>query len=226
MLDGSTGTNSKFGFARLGGRNRRSCVETCAAVGFAASNAPIMSCAFCGDTPACTSCAPMSCALPATNVLKYCAASASTTSLGPMAGGPAGFAPTMGKGDRMQKFPTPAQFRRNEKPDDGTPSPRMSYGTAGRSVACGRSRKNEKLAGVENARLYVARMLCVSRGLKTTPTRGDQYVWSRTLWLSTRSAPTRSHLGVRLVVDCTYAPTSVTSSSSSFRPLIVFPVRG
>ena len=38
-----------------------------------------------------------------------------------------------------------------------------------------RSRKYEKLAGVENARLYVARKLCVSLGLKTTATRGD--VW-------------------------------------------------
>jgi hypothetical protein len=89
-----------------------------------------------------------------------------------------------------------------------------------------RSRNQVKLAGVWNARLYVTRKFWVSFGLKMIAARGD--VWTPSTWsfLSTRSAATKSHFGVRRVVDCTYPPTSVTSSMSSFLPLIVFPVRG
>ena len=89
-----------------------------------------------------------------------------------------------------------------------------------------RSRKKEKFCGVLNARLYVKRKFCVSDGLKISAARGEICVPSTWSLRSARSAPTKSNLAVRRPVYCTYPPISVTSSMSSFRPLIVLPVRG
>jgi hypothetical protein len=65
-----------------------------------------------------------------------------------------------------------------------------------------RSRKNEKFAGVENARPYVARKLWFGVGLNTSAARGENCAPAITLFPSTRAAASRSNFGARRVVVC------------------------
>src|SRR5688572_20531735 len=79
------------------------------------------------------------------------------------------------KSDFMQRLPFAAvHVRLTCQPAfGGLPNARMLYPEPPILRAWIRSRKYEKFAGVENARLYVNRRFCVSFGLNTKARRGE-----------------------------------------------------
>ena len=127
--------------------------------------------------------------------------------------------PSLMNGDRMQRLPYPlvvAQLRSKAMPTFGRlPVAITSY--VGRlngasdglrrkpaaSTTDGRSRKNEKFAGVLNERLNVKRSDWFSAALYVRAARGETNWPSITLFRSTRSAPRKSRRLVSAVLPCT-----------------------